>query len=330
MSADPAHQASRQEAPIIDCFQHSYAKSRERLLSLTRRISKTLPVLIDSRSINPKGPDGETLAQDFVVFGARKPQQALVISCGTHGVEGFAGSAIQHDFLDNQIQHLRLDSNTAIVILHGNNPYGFAWHRRVTENNVDLNRNFVEQFDPTLVSSDYEKLFDLLNPKDLDPEREAARWAELQTFVAANGMPRTQKVITEGQYRYPDGMQYGGQAREQSAQNLIDLVAEHLADAKKVVWVDIHTGLGESGECELISGMAKDSHVFKFTQSIWPEATSADSGESISAPLHGVIDAGMSRAMPPGCQLAMVFPEFGTHPVIRLSLIHISEPTRPY
>lgn len=318
MSAEQSPPLAHQTAPLTDCFEPSYAKSRERLLSTISSISKTKSVLIDSRSIDVKGPDGETLAQDFIVIGARQPSQFLIISCATHGVEGFAGSAIQHDFLENRIHELELSNNTAIIIIHGNNPYGFAWHRRVTENNVDLNRNFVERFDPAQVSDDYETLFDLLNPKDLDPDNEAKRWTELEAFIASNGMPRTQKAITEGQYCHPQGMQFGGQAREQSAQNLLSLVAEHLAGAKRVIWIDIHTGLGESGDCELINSMPVASDEFQLTQTVWPEARSAAAGDSVSAPLHGVLDLGMSRAVPQDCEFAMVFPEFGTHPVVRV------------
>ena len=318
MSIDQSRQTSQDEPPLVDYFPASYRESRERLLSSLSLINKYHPVLIDSRSIRAKGPDGETLAQDFVMIGARQPREVLLISCATHGVEGFAGSAIQQDFIENKLPRLVLAADTAIVIIHGNNPYGFAWLRRVTENNVDLNRNFVEHFDTELVSEDYQALHDLLNPPDLDPQKEADRWAELEKFVAANGMSRTQKVITEGQYHYPAGVQFGGQAREESAQNLLALVTEHLAKARTAVWIDIHTGLGELGDCELISGVPKDSDAFRFTQKIWPEARSADGGESLSAPLHGVIDAGMSRAMPPDCQFAMVFPEFGTHPVVRV------------
>ncbi|MFK7965270.1 MAG: DUF2817 domain-containing protein [Burkholderiaceae bacterium] len=318
MSIDQTHQALHDEPPLVDYFPASYHASRERLLSSLGSISQKYPVMIDSRSINAKGPDGETLAQDFVMIGARQPRHVFLISCATHGVEGFAGSAIQHDFLENKLPQLALAPDTAIVIVHGHNPYGFAWLRRVTENNVDLNRNFVEHFDTELVSEDYRALYDLLNPPDLDPEKEVDRWAELEEFVATNGMPRTQKAITEGQYHYPGGVQFGGQAREESAQNLLALVTEHLAQAQTVIWIDIHTGLGELGDCELISGVPKDSDGFRFTQKIWPEARSADGGESLSAPLHGVIDVGLSRAMPAGCQFAMVFPEFGTYPVVRV------------
>ncbi len=34
--------------------------------------------------------------------------------------------------------------NTGALLIHALNPYGFAWTRRVTEDNVDLNRNFVD------------------------------------------------------------------------------------------------------------------------------------------------------------------------------------------
>ena len=34
-------------------------------------------------------------------------------------------------------------ANAAVVLIHAINPFGYAWHRRFNENNVDINRNFL-------------------------------------------------------------------------------------------------------------------------------------------------------------------------------------------
>ncbi len=297
------------------CFQPSYRVSRERLLERAHALAPRLGVTIDSRAIRPRGPGGETLALDFAIFGARRPAHALVISSGTHGVEGYTGSALQHWVLDEVLPHLRLAPGTAIVLQHANNPYGFAWHRRVNESNVDYNRNFRDDFDPAQCSADYEALFDELNPPDLDPEAERARWGRIDAFVAAHGARRFQQAVAEGQYKYPKGLQFGGHRREEGAQHLLALVREHLAGARSVRWIDVHTGLGAFGACELICGAPAGSACLENTRAVWgDEVKSATSGESISTPVSGVLDRGVEAALPPDCRLAFVFPEYGTLP----------------
>jgi hypothetical protein len=41
-------------------------------------------------------------------------------------------------------QGISVGSDDAVVFVHALNPYGMAWLRRVNENNIDLNRNFME------------------------------------------------------------------------------------------------------------------------------------------------------------------------------------------
>jgi hypothetical protein len=68
----------------------------------------------------------------------------LVHSSGVHGVEGFAGSAIQIAALSRLStgsgDHWRSGS-VCTVFVHAVNPFGFASLRRFNENNVDLSRN---------------------------------------------------------------------------------------------------------------------------------------------------------------------------------------------
>lgn len=297
-----------------DHFQPSYAVSRERLLAAARAATPRHDVLVDSRALDVRGPDGGTLALDFLVFGARRPKHALVLSSGTHGVEGYVGSAIQHYVLADVLPRLRLAPDTAIVLQHANNPYGFAWHRRVNESNVDVNRNFLQRFDPALCDEDYERLNAELNPPDLDPANESARWARIDAFTAEHGPRRFQQAAFAGQYRYPKGLQFGGARVEQGTAHLLALVREHLADARTVLWLDFHTGLGESGDCELVTGAPADSACYRLSTEVWPGwVKSASSGESISTPLNGLLDRGLEAALPADCRFAFGFPEFGTY-----------------
>jgi hypothetical protein len=300
-------------------FQPSYAVSRERFLASARALASRHDVLVDSRALDARGPAGETLALDFAVFGARRPTHALVLSCGTHGVEGYVGSAIQHLVLANVLPRLALADGTAVILQHANNPYGFAWGRRVNESNVDFNRNVLDAFDASLCDPDYERLHDELNPRDLDPAAESARWARIDAFIAEHGARRYQQVAMGGQYRYPQGVQYGGARQEQGTRHLLALVREHLADARTVLWLDFHTGLGAFGDCELVTGAVPDSDCYRFSVDVWPGwIKSATSGESVSTPLNGLLDRGVEPALPAGCRFAFGFPEYGTYDPMRM------------
>ena len=300
-------------------FQPSYAVSRERFLAAAGTLASRHDVVVDSRALGARGPSGETLALDFAVFGARRPTHALVLSSGTHGVEGYVGSAIQHHVLANVLPRLALADDTAVILQHANNPYGFAWGRRVNESNVDFNRNFLDAFDASLCDPDYERLHDELNPRDLDPAAEAARWARIDAFIAEHGARRYQQVAMGGQYRYPQGVQYGGARQEQGTRHLLALVREHLADARTVLWLDFHTGLGAFGDCELVTGAMPDSDCYRFSVDAWPGwIKSATSGESVSTPLNGLLDRGVEPALPAGCRFAFGFPEYGTYDPMRM------------
>ncbi|NLD67950.1 MAG: DUF2817 domain-containing protein [Limnobacter sp.] len=319
MTTLPAASVDPGSAGPASHFQPSYRVSRERLLEKLHALSARHPVLVDSRAIGPRGPHGETLALDFCIVGARRPKRALVLSSGTHGVEGYTGSALQHWVLDVLLPGLRLADDCALVLQHANNPYGFAWHRRVDEDNVDLNRNFLDDFDPSRCPPDYEALYECLNPVDLDPANEARRWARIADYIARHGQRQFQQVAVEGQYKFPQGIQFGGQRRGASARHLLALVGEHLRDAESVVWLDIHTGLGESGSCELITGAAPDTPAFARAQQAWGgQVHSSYSGDSVSTPVNGLLDLGLAQALPPGCRFAFAYAEYGTWPPERV------------
>ncbi len=319
-------------------FPGSYQASRERLLASARAWSNTISVTIDSRSIPARGPSGESLALDWVQLGpkrgGRQAKRVLVLSSGTHGIEGFCGAGVQHAVLEHYLKggvSLLADGSRpipvlsewpddfALVVCHAINPYGFAWLRRVNENNVDLNRNSVGHFDASKVHPDYEALLDLLNPPDLEPEAEGHRWQAIEAFIAKHGERAFQQAVAEGQYKYPRGVQFGGYETQASIRHLHALSREYLAQAEQVLWVDYHTGLGNQGACELISGYPKTDLAFQFGHEVWGAAVkSTESGDSLSTKLNGLIDQGLRPLFGDHTRFFFVSAEYGTYPIMRM------------
>src|SRR6056297_2205585 len=88
------------------------------------------------------GPDGGDLAVDVAELGPDTADDVVLVVSGTHGVEGYCGSALQRRWLETHTGDR--PAGVRVVMIHALNPYGFAWVRRVNEDNVNLNRNFVD------------------------------------------------------------------------------------------------------------------------------------------------------------------------------------------
>jgi len=92
---------------------------------------------------------------------------------GTHGVEGYCGSGAQVDWLRRE-EFKVLPADTGVLIIHAINPYGFAWTRRVNEDNVDLNRNWVDFSEPLPPNPSYVELAENLCPSEWTAEAQEA------------------------------------------------------------------------------------------------------------------------------------------------------------
>ncbi|HUP82207.1 MAG TPA: M14 family metallopeptidase, partial [Pirellula sp.] len=230
----------------VSAFSDDYATARQRLLQSASRLGWS----IESHSIGVSGPNGEDLTFDSVCSPGDEWENAIVLSSGVHGVEGFFGSAVQLTLLEDW-SSLSLPG-MRYVFLHGVNPYGFAWIRRFDENNVDLNRNFLlwnEQYANSPVG--YSELDSLLNPK-----RPPSRWEPfaLKAFweISRHGMPALKQAIAAGQYEYPQGLFFGGFVPSKMQQVLSENLKCLLHGIHRVVHLDFHTGLGQMGEFRLL------------------------------------------------------------------------------
>ncbi|KAJ2994063.1 hypothetical protein HDV02_001874 [Globomyces sp. JEL0801] len=176
-------------------------------------------------------------------------EKVMIHLSGTHGVEGYAGSAIQAKVLES------LDFNPngpTIVFVHALNPYGMAFNRRWNENGVDLNRNglseaeFQEKISLGAPKS-YQRLFKLLNPPaKLNWD---FFWPKTLYYLAVYGFNSIKATVVTGNYTYPNSLFFGGQELQQSHVLLSQFLKKHLNPdiVKELVFIDIHTGLGPKG-----------------------------------------------------------------------------------
>ena len=121
-------------------FPVDYADSRRRFVAMAAAAGFALTEHLHPRL---RGPSGEMLACDAAFRGPEDARDVLLVSSGTHGVEGFCGAGCQAELLRSGLLD-RLPARTAVLLVHAVNPYGFAWLRRTNEDNIDLNRNFVD------------------------------------------------------------------------------------------------------------------------------------------------------------------------------------------
>lgn len=257
-----------------------------------------------------KTRDGKPLFLDTTVMGARDAEKALLMISATHGVEGYFGSGVQTGLLRGG---LKAPKGAKIVLLHALNPYGFAWDRRVNEDNADINRNFVDHARPPRNRA-YEALAEWIAPRTLLKSVWKAANAKLRLYSEKHGAFALQEAITKGQYKYADGLYFGGSKESWSQGMLRDVLHEELRDAKKLVVIDFHTGLGAHGHGEMISEDLPHSPAYRRARKMWGDRVcSSEAGESVSAPLTGTVDKAVARFLP-RTELTFAALEVGTLP----------------
>src|SRR5207245_3820848 len=203
------------------------------------------------------GRDGEALAMDVVIDGSRDACRLLIITSACHGVEGFCGSGIQNALLrDSQWRQAAADAGVAVLYIHALNPHGFSWWRRVTQENVDLNRNFHDFSKPLPANPAYDDIAGPLVPPTWPPSDLIN--AKTMRLLQEQGMDALQAVVSVGQYDHPEGLFYGGRNPTWSNRTLRHVLRDHGQRCERLAWIDLHTGLGPKGHVERIFACTDD------------------------------------------------------------------------
>jgi len=299
---------------IDDAFSPSYARARIRFLEA----AATAGMALRSLEHPLKGREGETLAMDLALDGPANAEALLIVSSACHGVEGFCGSGVQvFAAHDAEWREKARAAGVAVLYIHALNPHGFSWLRRVTHENVDLNRNFHDFGAPLPQNPGYASLHPLLLPPAWPPT--AQNEAEVQAWIAAHGMAAFQAAITMGQHQFADGMFFGGTAPTWSNQTLRRVLREFGSRARRLAWIDLHTGLGPSGLGERIFACRDDAAALRRARAWWggegaTPVTSIYDGSSSSARLTGLMFESIYEACPQAEYTGIAL-EFGTVPI---------------
>jgi Protein of unknown function (DUF2817) len=332
----PETEGLRHNIPMISiptAFSSSYAQARIKFLEA----AASAGLQIESFAHPLKGSDGEDLAMDVALDGSPDAKELLIVSSACHGVEGYCGSGVQVFALhDAQWREKAKAADVAVLYIHALNPYGFSHLRRVTNENVDLNRNFQDFSKPlpdATGNPGYASLHDLLLPKAWPPTPEnialCAEWMraralkDSQNADVASGLRAFQQAVTQGQYTHANGLFYGGNAPTWSNITLRKVLRKYATTCERLAWIDLHTGLGPSGYGERIFACKDDDEAYERASRWWGNrgnpsgetpVTSIYKGSSASALLTGLMWQSVYEEAPQA-QYTAIAMEYGTQPV---------------
>ena len=293
---------------LLDLFSPTYAIARSKFL----RAATARGLAVDSHVLGLPGADWETLATDVVLDGPADASKMLIVLSGVHGVEGFCGSAVQIGLLAEGVV---APADTAVLHVHGINPYGFSHLRRVTQENVDLNRNFVDFSKPLPANAGYAEIHDWLLPASWPPGDDTE--AHLAAYARRHGTRGLQRAIGLGQYNCMDGMFFGGSEPTWSNLTFRSILKRYTFKVRQLASIDIHTGLGPRGVGERIFA-SFDRSVLPRAREWWGELTDVHTGSSTSIPMTGPIQTAIFEECPQAEQIGICL-EYGTYPFDRVT-----------
>lgn len=298
-----------------ECFSASYAEARAAFL----RAAADAGAELASYRHPLAGPGGAPLFLDTARFGAADARRVLFVSSGTHGVEGFCGSGIQTWLLRGGLA-ARLPEGVALVLVHAVNPFGFAWLRRVNEDNVDLNRNFLDPAKPRPENPDYDLLAPALNPERLGADALTRSLEAIRRFESERGSAATYRALSGGQYTHPRGVQYGGRAPVWSNRTLRAIWERHARGAELAVLVDLHSGLGPCGTGLLLQTAAAGTPAATVASELWPDVIRSEPAAGTdSALVSGLMGPAFVAALPETPSAGLVL-EFGTRDMTQVMI----------
>jgi hypothetical protein len=300
---------------INAAFSASYAQARTKFLDA----ASVAGMRLSSFEHPQKGRDGETLAMDVALDGNPDALNMLIVSSACHGVEGYCGSGVQvFAAQDSEWLAKARSAGVAVLYIHALNPHGFSWLRRTTHENVDLNRNFQDFGQPLPENADYGDLHTLLLPREWPPTTD--NQAAIAAYIEAHGLARFQAAVSQGQYAFADGMFFGGHEPTWSNRTLRQVLKTYGAKAKRMAWMDLHTGLGPSGLGERIFACRNESAALARARAWWgcngaTPITSFYDGSSNSALLTGLMWSAIYDECPQA-EYTGIAMEYGTLPIL--------------
>lgn len=186
---------------------------------------------------------------NFYIPALKEQKNLIVLTTGVHGMEGYIGSVMLDVFFEEIYTELD-KKDTGVLVIANVNPYGMKYMRRYNENNVDLNRNFIMDWERFDLSSnkDYPKVQSFLEPVGKIGNalwHEVGFYLNLAKEAIFTGADVISDALLTGQYESPEGVYYGGNGDEASTTYLKGVFNDCLeGEYENIVHIDIHSGYG--------------------------------------------------------------------------------------
>jgi hypothetical protein len=137
--------------------------------------------------------------------------------------------------------------------------------------------------------------------------------ARMALLALRHGVKSFWQTMPVGQYEFADWLFYGGKGPTQTVQILDRVLPGMLGDAREVVHLDLHTGLGRWAECQLLLGETEsdDNRAWwreRFRETHVKQTTSTGN----SYPVRGGFGPWLQSLLPK-CQYRYAVAEFGTY-----------------
>ena len=225
-----------------DSFYNSYEEIRVHLQELTAELGVEI-------SSYPIDAEDDLYIDSFYLPSNGEKTNLIVLTTGVHGMEGYIGATMLDVFFKEVYPTLDKE-DTGVLVVANVNPYGMKYLRRYNENNVDLNRNFILDWDSFDLTSnkEYPKVDKFLGPTGKIGN---ALWHEVGFYLSlgktaiTDGADTISDALLTGQYEYPQGVYYGGNGDEASTVFLKDVFSQCLdSDYENIVHIDLHSGYG--------------------------------------------------------------------------------------
>ena len=295
-------------------FADTYAEARKSFRLLSERSgaecrAHQLPSAV--------GFNGEPLFVDTAYFGPKSATKALLSISGTHGQEFQAGSAAQRHWIRSE-QWRDLPDDVAVLFVHTLNPYGCSHFSRSNENNVDLNRNFIDHGKPHPKNPLYGEVAELLKVGEPTDEMFEVFNQRLSALEERHGLEQFRRSVMQGQYEHPEASGYGGVQPEWSNILLREIVSSDLSDARSIGYVDWHTGIGPEDDIYVVCFNHPDESEYAYLCDWWGKDRISSSLSSFGdfdfrPDFSGVTYYG-ARQSAPNAQVIGAIVEFGTYP----------------
>lgn len=308
-------------APAARLSANAYRRAREGFVAACSRRGLTVATYPHPAV----GPDGRAIYTDAVRIGPADARRVLVLVSGNHGVEGYAGSGAQVAFLD-EVDPADLAPDAAVLLIHMLNPWGAAWRRRHNEDNIDLNRHFVDRSGPLPDNSAYAELvrhglWDSLlaaNPSDA--------LASVRAFRHERGETAHAQAVFQGQYEDAGGLGYGGAVPSWSDRTLTAILDEMLDAPEAAALIDLHTGLGPFGVGTAICTEPPGSSETPLLRRWYPDHFVAllEDQQGLPYRLQGDLANALKRDLPDARILAVSL-EFGTFEAARFAELMVKD-----